>query len=543
MNGNRLWGMVHFISKPIRGVDPASEVTVAKALEQLGDDWHVIHSVAWQGLRGKREGDGEADFILVHKDVGVIVIEVKGGEISVDRGQWKSHRLDNGAIVNIDNPFEQAAAAKSKLYKWVGERVKFVVPTMHAVVFPGGRAPNNMGPAATAAITIDSAGLHDLGASIAKVVSHWKISCKLDQRQVDEVINLLAPTTAIKRTAADDAYDAEHALVRLTEEQRRAFSGLKRTRRAIVYGGPGTGKTLLAGEKAAQMAADGSKVLFVCYNQLLARALQTSKHLSKVDIVTFHSLCMRSAARNGATIPKNPTQSWWDTDAPYQLVESAQDEAQKYDAIVVDEAQDFSEDWLQALLALLKEEESSPFYVFADADQRLWSRTWTPRADWLPYELTINCRNTQPIAEKVAGVVLTAVEAAGATGPEPKWSTLKPTADVAGFICDTIADLLDLGFEARDIVVLCEDAELADRVSQMTAGNASCCRFGGKGVVVETIARFKGLDSAAIVLALGEADQTPDTAAYVGFSRARSYLQVIGSNKRQRICNWVSKKT
>lgn len=535
--------MVQFISKPVSGIDYASEVTVAKALEQLDDDWHAIHSVAWQGLRGKREGDGEADFLLVNKHVGVIVLEVKGGEISIDRGQWKSQRLDNGVINDIDNPFEQAAAAKSKLYKWIGLRVPFSVPTMHAVVFPGGRAPDNMGPAATPAIVIDAPRLHDMVAAITRVVSHWKMSCKLNEKQVDQVIRLLAPTTAIKRTLADDAYDAEFALVRFTEEQRRAFSGLRRTRRAVIYGGPGTGKTLLAGEKAAQMAADGARVLLVCYNSLLARALQNSKQLANVEVSTFHSLCMAAAKRNGQDVPISPPQSWWEDDAPYFLVEDAKVEAQKYDAIVVDEAQDFSEDWLHVLLTLLKDEQNSPFYVFADADQKLWRRSWEPKSDWHPYELTINCRNTHPIAEKVAGVFSNTLEDHGAKGPEPKWSTLKPKAEVTGFICDTIADLLDEGFEARDIVVLCEDAGLAERVSQMTAGNASCCRYGGRGIVVETIARFKGLDSAAVILVLNASSEAPDVPAYIGFSRARSYLRVIGPNDRQRLCNWLSAAT
>lgn len=535
--------MVQFIIKPVPGIAPASEVTVAKALEQLDNDWHAIHSVAWQGPRGNRQGDGEADFVLINKKVGVIVLEVKGGEVFVERGKWRSRRLDNGAINDIDNPFEQAGAAKSKLFKWIGDKVSFNVPTMHAVVFPGGRAPDNMGPAASPSIVIDRAALHHMPASIARITSHWKTHCDLSEKQVEEVIELLAPTTAIKRTVADDAYDAEHALIKLTEEQRRAFSGMRRSRRAVIYGGPGTGKTLLAGEKAAQMAADGTRVLLVCYNNLLSRALQGSKHLAGVEVSTFHALCIAAAKRIGVAIPSSPSQSWWEDEAPYFLVELAKDQSRRYDAIIVDEAQDFSEDWLQSLIGLLKDEQHSPFYLFADSDQKLWRRSWEPRNDWHPYELTINCRNTQPIAQKVARVFSHPSLSAGATGPEPKWSTLQTKADVAGFICDTVADLLEKGFEARDIVVLCEQADLADRLSQMTAGNASCCRYGGKGIVVETIARFKGLDSAVVVLALDKLDVSPDIPAYVGFSRARTYLQVIGASDRQRLCNWLNSRT
>jgi len=531
--------MVQFVSKPIPGVDPHSEVTVAKAFEQLDDDWYVIHSVAWQGIRGKRERDGEADFVLIAKNVGVIVVEVKGGSISIERGQWKSERADDGRIVDIENPFEQAAAGKSKLFKWLGERLPFSTPTMHAVIFPGSRAPRNMGPAASPKIVIDRPGTHEMASAIGRVVSHWKLPCRLTDKQAKQIIDLLAPTTTIRRTLADYTYDAEQALIKLTEEQRRAFAGLRRTRRAVIHGGPGSGKTLLASEKAAQLVANGSRTLLVCYNALLGQALRCSKHLHGVEVSTFHSLCLAAARKANVSIPQPIPQTWWELEAPYYLVEGLTEEADKFDAIIVDEGQDFAEDWLLALLATLRDQEASPFYVFTDVDQKLWPRKWEPRTDWLPYELTINCRNTHPIALRVAGVVDQTLEIQGARGPEPKWSALNPKTDTAAFVCDVIADLLEDGFEPKDIVVLCEDAALVDTISQMTAGTASCCRYGGNGVVIETIARFKGLDAVAIILVLSDLQQTPDTSAYIGFSRARSYLHVIGPNIRQRTSNWL----
>lgn len=141
---------------------------------------------------------------------------------------------------------------------------------------------------------------------------------------------------------------------------------------------------------------------------------------------------------------------------------------------------------------------------------------------------------------KVANVLAQKVELLGAQGPEPKWSVLSPKADIPDFVCNVIADLLDDGMEARDIVVLCQDARQAGTIAQMTAGSASCCSYGGNGVVVETIARFKGLEAAAIILVLNEAQNSPDVMAYVGFSRARSYLHVIGPNTRQKTSNWTN---
>ncbi|NJO76961.1 MAG: DEAD/DEAH box helicase family protein [Leptolyngbyaceae cyanobacterium RM1_406_9] len=46
---------------------------------------------------------------------------------------------------------------------------------------------------------------------------------------------------------------------------------LRYQKRAAIIGGAGTGKTLLAIEKAAQLAESGLRVLFVCYNTNLAK--------------------------------------------------------------------------------------------------------------------------------------------------------------------------------------------------------------------------------------------------------------------------------
>ena len=57
---------------------PDSEKRVADLLRALEDSWDVFQSVIWQGPRGGRPSDGEADFVLVHPRHGILVLEVKG---------------------------------------------------------------------------------------------------------------------------------------------------------------------------------------------------------------------------------------------------------------------------------------------------------------------------------------------------------------------------------------------------------------------------------------------------------------------------------
>lgn len=56
---------------------PSSEREVFEALRcALGQDFVVFHSVSWRG-RGKKP-DGEADFLIAHPDLGLLVLEMAG---------------------------------------------------------------------------------------------------------------------------------------------------------------------------------------------------------------------------------------------------------------------------------------------------------------------------------------------------------------------------------------------------------------------------------------------------------------------------------
>jgi len=64
----------------------SSEITVYEALSnQLQKDFLVFYSSPWLGTNfDGSEKDGEADFIVAHPNLGLLVIEVKGGRKEVD---------------------------------------------------------------------------------------------------------------------------------------------------------------------------------------------------------------------------------------------------------------------------------------------------------------------------------------------------------------------------------------------------------------------------------------------------------------------------
>lgn len=71
----------------------AAERAMYDALRQLPDPFTVFYSVAWLARRTDGDAqDGEADFVVAHPDLGVIILEVKGGTIQYGAvtGVWTS---------------------------------------------------------------------------------------------------------------------------------------------------------------------------------------------------------------------------------------------------------------------------------------------------------------------------------------------------------------------------------------------------------------------------------------------------------------------
>jgi DNA replication protein DnaC len=99
-----------------------------------------------------------------------------------------------------------------------------------------------------------------------------------------------------------DIFEREHHKIdELTQSQFRVLRQLRGHKRATIIGGAGTGKTLLAIEKATQLAEQGFRVLLVCFNRNLKDWITGNLKHSNIVICTFHGLVQ--FARRWAKIP------------------------------------------------------------------------------------------------------------------------------------------------------------------------------------------------------------------------------------------------
>jgi nuclease-like protein/AAA domain-containing protein/UvrD-like helicase family protein len=513
-----------------------SEARVLPALKGLPPEWLVFHSVAWQSLRGRRQGDGEADFVLVHPAIGLLILEVKGGGISVVDGRWTSTNQEG--IHEIKDPFLQAVASKHALLRYCANLAPQPIRCNagHAVVFPDitiDAAISTYGPRS---LILDRKDLQDCPQAIERACRYHGLSSQLKKAELDRLKRLLAPTLRIRRTLRDQIDDADHGLLELTRLQIDVLRASRTNRRLFIRGGAGTGKTVLAVQRARDQAEEGGRVLYVCYNKPLADFVsRTLADTPRVSATTFHGLCAREVRDARMPWPSEPSDEWWRDGAPANLIDAAAANASTFDSIIIDEGQDFEPSWIHAIELLLVDPQESPMYVFADSHQSLYRRNWAVPRDWPVCELDINCRNTKQIAEMVASIYGDHFRTLGVTGPTVAFLEGNLHRDGERLVQQVVGRLLEEEHLApAQVTVLSNSgAFVSQLVMAGVVGDHVFCEIGKRGIVSETIARFKGLESDAVVLALDDdaAREGPLASAelYVGLSRARTLLYIIGS--------------
>ncbi len=508
-----------------------SEKPVYRALEQLPDPWRVFHSVAWQSLRKGRQGDGEADFVLVHPRHGLIVIEAKGGSIHIRDGKWFT---SNKKGTHPIDPFEQATASKHALVGYLRDTIPDLpwLEAGHGVWFPGITVSGDLTAAAPDEIVLDRNDLNKPVVAINDLVNRWGLHGTIPDEFVEAITKQLAPTVTIRHTLADDVADVHARQLALTETQRHALAGLRRARRVIVYGGAGTGKTVLAEERARRLSADGFRVVLTCFNRPLGDAF--ADEFADNDLVTagsFHHLAHTWITDARLDFPENPDPDWWDDPLGELLLEAFTVGDFRTDAIIIDEGQDFDDSWFMALEAAIDDPDEGLFLVFADQQQAIYREDWEPPFNAVEYTLDLNCRNTNQIAEVVARIYGDELPTSGADGPDPEFHVIESPEGIDKALRGILHRLVNEGAIPADrVVILTQGRETKDRLVGQTSAGLSLGAIGTPDTIaVETIYRFKGLEADATIVILDRLEKDRDRAlAYIGLSRPRFHLAVVG---------------
>jgi hypothetical protein len=515
-------------------------------LEQLDDAYVVYHSVDWvlAGQRGPNQG--EADFVIAHPEDGVLVLEVKGGGLKYDPAtkRWTQSGHDGPHVLKED-PFHQARDEMHSLVEILSaqpnwERWK---PSYgYAVAFPDGRYERDAHPAAPAAVVIDRDDLDGLSERVPQVMAHWhRVGRRFGEEGMDALAKALGFRVEVRTPLKLEFDEEDRTIVELTSDQAWVLGFVTHRKRAAITGPAGSGKTMLAIELVKRLAAAGHRTLFTCFNKRLAEYLQESTRDSAgLDVVHFHELCVRFATEAGLDVPtasEDASSEFFEHTLPELLERSARMLGPRYDAMVVDEAQDFRNWWWPALLALHRDPDAGLLYLFADDNQDLYGGTALPlEAENVCPPLPANLRNTKAIGEFVSVFYRGEQKpvAKGPAGRAPEILGYKDDDDLAHLLRVVLTNLVEEDrVPLEDIVVLTAPGKGKSRLRLREGLNGF--RFSDRveagTVLVSSVHGFKGLERPVVILAeLGDKhqDQLADY-LYVGGSRARNQLIVLAA--------------
>jgi superfamily I DNA/RNA helicase len=530
----------------------STEVEVFGRLSsQLDSSWTVFYSRPWWGINAKGgEIDGEADFIIAHPGRGILFLEVKGGAISYDPGreQWFS-RDRYGVTHAIKDPIGQAKKCKhqylAKLRRmpgWPEEYIRF----RHGVLFPDSSAP---GPAVPAVggnekelfCFADEYECSLPGWIEKRLAAHEHTATQTEVAPGETGVGLLRKLVAdpvTLRMVSGRAIQAEYNQIEalLTGQQLTIISLLEEVPRAVIEGGAGTGKTLLAMEIVARLTDKGKSVCLLCFNEPLAKWMQEKlAHSQKLTVGTFHGICF-GLVKDAHLNYDSAAPGFMKNILPQLAIEALQIlPRRRYDAIIVDEGQDILDEWWDVIGNLAVDGSSGYLRVFFDSNQAIYRVPGDTALllDAQKFPLRHNLRNTKSIARVTNSLYKgPLIQALGPDGERPLFESLKYEDAKERARNKVRALVVENGNIKGDIAVLfgseTEASGFRQELSQLGLATSTAGERNRDAVTVDTIRRFKGLEAKVAILVVDRVTSNQQELAYIAVSRAQIRLFVYG---------------
>lgn len=540
---------------------PPGEKTIYASLlkSRDTDDWIVLHSL---GIADHvRQVEGEADFVVIIPNTGVLVIEVKS-HLSIDRRSDGTWRLGAGAPTSR-GPFQQAREAMHSLRQYLMKKHVDLhsVPMLSAVWFTSVRARTMLPPdpewhdwqvmdsqdlkAASSAIlrTLTAGTKH-----LEEKISYFTYGgVGPDAERADRIAGLLRPKFELAQVSGDLRHTRKTQLVSFVEEQFLALDTVSENRSVLFSGPAGSGKTFLAMESARRELAAGKKGRLLCFNRLLGKRLSADMtNLNGLTVGTFHRELLRLAGLTRP--PDNPRSQFWSRELPERAIESLINGGNAFlsDFLVVDEVQDIATDQYLDVLDLmiaggLKE---GRVLLFGDFERQAIYENATgrerirARAPFMTsHKLIYNCRNLPRIGYQVN--VLSRLHPGyqqfrrDDDGIDPVFHQYQAGQNQSPLLNAAIRRLKDEGYELNEIVILSpyQDTSTAATTEDpwlrqiLQPVDGLPARPGH--TQYSSIHAFKGLEASAIIVT--DLDQAAaadhfDSVLYVGLTRATDRL-------------------
>lgn len=368
------------LSPDLQDIERSAQSDAERKLARLLNAVRSLDAVAFYSVKlrtapGKQMA--EADFVILWKGVAIIA-EVKGGGVKKFDGAWYSvdRHGDNHKLKS--SPIDQARDAMFALREILREDGLGWFPSEAIAVTPDiGHPPSDVGWKATHWLAKESMTVEALTSALDAVARtapnaprgvHIVRSDELRERLFGEFSRL--PIIDAQRGAVIDEQNTA------TAEQARVLSGLSKNPRILVFGGAGTGKSVVLAEAAKQEADAGRSVLVAFKSPGLRTFFAPRLNGRTIDVCEFDAI----------------------------------DTSCQFDVLLIDEAQDLMHadamDVLDRVLVGGRErgrwrmflDQNNQAHVDGSFDEEVFEIV---RAEGIEYDLSKNVRNTRAIVHTV----------------------------------------------------------------------------------------------------------------------------------------------
>jgi len=531
--------------------------------------WIVLHSL--DIAEHVKTSQGEADFVVLIPNEGVLILEVKSHtSVKLDeRGWW----LGRGTKPDKRGPFRQASEALHSIRNYLQLRdLANSLLFVSAVVFTA--VPFHIhSPEWHDWQVVDKKRLHarPISESLLDIIRKardfyasrnlpWiKSGVDASTEKLSRVAHTLRPRFVILSSPQERRKQLEDGLKRSTEEQLRILDSTAGNPRVLVSGLAGTGKTTLAIEVVRREKTDRPKsvVGFFCFNQLLGHYLlgECNPLGSGIRLGSFHSW-MKEFSDAKVSSVQSADPRFWCQELPDLCIAQLTKPGSQHgflDLLVLDEAQDlFIERYLDIFDLLLKGGlKGGRWRFFGDFDrQDLYAKGAVPKDDFINkridqraaiHGLSENCRNTQEITSALT------IHARLNPGyskvlrqdsrHDPEMRRYKKAQEQMESVLSLLDQYQAEGFKPSEIVLLSprKTGCLAHLLAVTPQWKGRLKEYADRptGLTFSTIYAFKGLEAPVVILT--DIDRLEAQAdfdlIYVGMSRALHRLAVHFDDK------------
>lgn len=507
------------------------ENIIFESLSSLPDDFIVVHSFDNVSVINNVLSEHECDFVVFNPKLGVLFIESKAGKFRYEGGCWL---YNNGNPMRYGGPYKQSAMNKRHLIdKLRDRRLDYVLKNCkfhHAVWFPTVKKQDikweDLPPEADKKITLTYEDLENPLKKIIEIMNldiRSGIKTKLTESEIHLLLRFFDPTCQVFPSESIEDGIREIKFNRLLNEQKNVLNFLEDQKSVIINGAAGTGKTLIAVERAIRFANQGQKVLFLCYNKYLKEDLKRKNENPLIDFQNIDGYVVNLVGEINYVRAN--------------IMLNNNSELFPYDHVIIDEGQDFGvesieeSNLLQTLYNIIELKEHGSFYFFYDKLQHVQGVKLPNFMNDFDCKITLyqNCRNTINIANASLRLI-------NDRSPKMKdGSIFGPSVKVifADNQDDTILKLDSLlggTVTKQDAVILTIGTEEKSSIREKCIENNGRLKYRNR-YWFTTARKFKGLEAYEIIL-LDVDKNTFITKKnlllyYVATSRARIKLSII----------------